>query len=649
MKLSVIIVNYNVRFFLDQCLRSVFKSLKNISSEVFVVDNNSLDGSVSMIRKNFPDVNLMRNNENIGFSRANNQAIKKATGEYILLLNPDTMVEEFTFEKCIRFMDEHKDAGALGVRLIDGKGRFLPESKRSLPTPGVAFSKIFGLTRLFSKSKLFGKYYLGYLNPEETHKVDVLPGAFMFLRISALDKTGLLDEDFFMYGEDIDLSYRLKKAGFSNYYYPGTTIIHYKGESTRKSSVNYVVQFYKAMIIFAKKHFSIGNRNIFLLFINLAIYFRAGLSILKRAMNTLLLPVIDALLIFLGLFILTPFWANIKFQTSDYYPSEFLQFVVPVYILIWIISIYINNGYDKPARPVNILFGIITGTIIILIIYALLPSYLRFSRALILIGGILALVLTLSFRFFVNKLGIAIFKLYPDTKKTLIIADHIEYQRLKKIIPDLVQMRKIAGFVHPGRDSEENDSLGPYNQLPDIIRINKVDEIIFSAKVISSEEIIQNMMKLSRLNIDFKIAHPEGLSIIGSHSIDSKGEIFEISLNAVNKKKNLLKKRILDLVISFIFLLFLPISLFTVKKRCGFVINIFYVISGRKSWIGYDLQTDSKSMEQNSIQQGVLTPASLYPHSTGQEIKRINLSYAKDYRLSKDLEIILKKWKQLGG
>ncbi|MCK4630730.1 MAG: glycosyltransferase [Bacteroidales bacterium] len=648
MKLSVIIVNYNVRFFLDQCLRSVFKALKNISSEVFVVDNNSLDGSISMIRKNFPYVKLIRNNENYGFSRANNQAIKKAGGEYILLLNPDTMVEEFTFEKCIRFMDEHKDAGALGVRLIDGKGRFLPESKRSLPTPGVAFFKIFGLTRLFSKSKLFGKYNLGYLNPEETHKVDVLPGAFMFLRMSALDKTGLLDENFFMYGEDIDLSYRLKKAGFSNYYYPGTTIIHYKGESTRKSSINYVVQFYKSMKIFAKKHFSIGSRHIFLLFINLAIYFRASLSILKRAIGTLLLPLIDALLIFSGFFILTPFWAKIKFQAADYYPVEFLQFVVPVYILIWIISIYINNGYDKPARPVNILLGIFTGTIFILIIYALLPSYLRFSRALILMGGILALGLTLTFRFFVNKLGIAIFKLYPDTKKILIIADHIEYQRLKKIIPDFVQMRKIAGFVHPGGDSEENDSLGPYNQLSDIIRINKVDEIIFSAKAISSEEIIQNMMKLSQLNIDFKIAHPEGLSIIGSHSIDSKGEIFEISLNAVSKKKNLRKKRVLDLTISLLFLLTLPISLLTVKKKYSFIVNIFYVISGRKSWVGYNLQADSKSMEQDSVQQGVLTPASLYPRSTGQEIKRINLSYAKDYRLSKDLEIILKKWKQLG-
>lgn len=648
MKLSVIIVNYNVRHFLEQCLRSVFKALKNIDSEVFVVDNNSLDGSVSMIRKSFPDVKLIRNNENIGFSRANNQAIKKSRGKFVVLLNPDTMVEELTFERCIRFMDDHKDAGAVGVRLIDGKGRFLPESKRSLPTPAVAFFKIFGLSRLFAKSKLFGKYHLSYLNPEKTHIVDVLPGAFMFLRKSALDKTGLLDEDFFMYGEDIDLSYRLKKAGFSNYYYPGTTIIHYKGESTRKSSINYVVQFYRAMIIFAKKHSSIGNRHIFLLFINLAICFRAGLSIIKRAGNAILLPALDALIIYSGFFVLTPLWGKIKFQTTDYYPAEFLQFVVPVYILIWIVSIYFNNGYDKPARPVNIVLGLITGTIFILIVYALLPPSLRFSRALILMGGILAMGLVLTFRFILNKLGIEIFNLYPDARKTLIISDHVEYQRLKKIIPDLNQIRKIAGFVHPGGDSEENDSLGPYSQLPDIVRINKVNEIIFSAKIISSEKIIQNMMSLSQFNLDFKIAHPEGLSIIGSNSIDSKGQIFEISLNAVSKKKNLRKKRILDLTISFFFLLTLPASILTVKHKSGFVFNIFYVLSGRKSWVGYDLQTNLKNPGQNSVKQGILTPASLYPKSARQEIQRINLSYAKDYKLIKDIEIILKNWQQLG-
>jgi GT2 family glycosyltransferase len=238
MKLSVIIVNYNVKYFLEQCLFSVKKALEGIESEIFVVDNNSVDGSCQMIKEKFVDIKLIENDENEGFSYANNQAIRMATGEYILLLNPDTVVEERTFAKCIKFMEGHPEAGGLGVKMIDGKGNFLPESKRALPTPLVAFFKIFGISKLFPGSKLFNKYHLGYLDPGKTHEIDVLPGAFMFLTKDALDKIGLLDEDFFMYGEDIDLSYRLLLGGFKNYYFPETTIIHYKGESTKKGSLN---------------------------------------------------------------------------------------------------------------------------------------------------------------------------------------------------------------------------------------------------------------------------------------------------------------------------------------------------------------------------------------------------------------------------
>ena len=234
MELSVVIVNYNVKYFLEHCLHSVYKSLKNIEAEVFVVDNNSVDGSIGMIREKFPKVELILNKKNVGFARANNQAIKKASGEYVLLLNPDTVVEEDTFEKCLLFMDQHPDAGGLGVKMIDGKGNFLPESKRSLPKPSVAFYKIFGFSSLFPKSRLFGKYHLTYLSKDKIHVVDILPGAFLLMRKAALDKTGLLDEQFFMYGEDIDISYRILKAGYKNYYFPETTIIHYKGESTRK-------------------------------------------------------------------------------------------------------------------------------------------------------------------------------------------------------------------------------------------------------------------------------------------------------------------------------------------------------------------------------------------------------------------------------
>ncbi|HRS54762.1 MAG TPA: glycosyltransferase family 2 protein, partial [Bacteroidales bacterium] len=232
MKLSIVIVNYNVKYFLAQCLSSVEKAIENIDAEIFVVDNNSVDGSVQMIKNKFPKIHLISNNKNVGFAKANNQAIKLAKGQYILLLNPDTVLETDTLLKVVNFMDEHPDAGALGVKMVNGKGKFLPESKRSLPTPWVAFYKISGLSSIFPKSKIFGKYHLGYLDKNKINKVDVLSGAFMLIRKEVLDKIGLLDENFFMYGEDIDISYRITQAGYNNYYYPETRIIHYKGEST---------------------------------------------------------------------------------------------------------------------------------------------------------------------------------------------------------------------------------------------------------------------------------------------------------------------------------------------------------------------------------------------------------------------------------
>lgn len=234
MKLSVIIVNYNVRYFLEQALLSVRKAAQRLPTEIWVVDNNSVDDSVRMVEEKFPEVHLIANKDNPGFSIANNQAIRQSKGEYVLLLNPDTVVEEDTFERCCAFMDAHPDAGALGVRMIDGAGNFLPESKRGFPSPWVAFAKTFGLARIFPTSRLFNHYHLGYLAEDETNEVEVLAGAFMFMRRKALEKVGLLDETFFMYGEDIDLSYRVILGGYKNYYLPETTIIHYKGESTKR-------------------------------------------------------------------------------------------------------------------------------------------------------------------------------------------------------------------------------------------------------------------------------------------------------------------------------------------------------------------------------------------------------------------------------
>ena len=282
MQLSIIIVNYNVKYFLEQCLCSVIKAIKNIDAEIFVVDNNSTDGSKEFFTNRFPQVKFIWKSENVGFAKANNEALQLAKGNKILFLNPDTIVPEDCFEKCLAFFSITKNIGALGVRMIDGSGNYLPESKRGFPSLFTSVCKMSGLTKLFPQSKLLANYYLGHLPENEINEVDVLPGACMMADKKTLDKTGGFDEAFFMYGEDIDLSYRIQKSGFKNYYFSQTTIIHFKGESTQKQSVQYISNFYGAMLLFVKKHYGRVTGSLYALLINIAIVFKTVLSSIKN-------------------------------------------------------------------------------------------------------------------------------------------------------------------------------------------------------------------------------------------------------------------------------------------------------------------------------------------------------------------------------
>jgi GT2 family glycosyltransferase len=256
LQLSVIIVNYNVKFLLEKCLISLQSACRNISAEIFVVDNASSDGSRAYFDGKFTDVQFSWNRSNMGFGKANNSVLHRAKGEYVLFLNPDTVVPEDCLEKCLSFFSQHSDCGALGVRMIDGKGVFLKESKRGFPGISASFFKMFGLQRLFPRSRFFARYYLGHLPENETHTVDVLAGAFMMLSRAVLQRVKGFDEDFFMYGEDIDLSCRIVRSGFKNYFYPEAYIVHHKGESTQKKSREYVNHFYGAMQIFVRKYYS---------------------------------------------------------------------------------------------------------------------------------------------------------------------------------------------------------------------------------------------------------------------------------------------------------------------------------------------------------------------------------------------------------
>ena len=279
LKLTIIIINFNVKYFLEQCLCSVINACKNIDAEIFVIDNCSTDGSREYFNGKFTNVNFIWNLENAGFSKANNQVLELATCDYILFLNPDTILPEDCLEKCIACFRNREEVGAIGIRMIDGSGNFLKESKRGFPSPFTSLCKLSGLTALFPGSKIFARYYLGHLDQYNNHEVDVLSGAFMMIRKSVLDKTGGFDERFFMYGEDIDLSFRIQKAGFKNLYFAESTIVHFKGESTKKDSPVYIKLFYGAMSLFIKKHYGSNFAGVYNFFIQIAIGIKTLISV----------------------------------------------------------------------------------------------------------------------------------------------------------------------------------------------------------------------------------------------------------------------------------------------------------------------------------------------------------------------------------
>jgi len=651
MKLSIIIVNYNVKHFLEQCLSSVRKAGRGLSMEVFVVDNNSVDSSTTMVAEKFPEAILIANKKNVGFSRANNQAIKKARGEYILLLNPDTVLEDDTLSKVVEFMDEHPEAGGLGVKMIDGKGNFLPESKRGLPTPSVAFYKIFGLSKFFPRSRIFGKYHLGYMDKEEIHEVDVLSGAFMLLRKETLEKTGLLDESFFMYGEDIDLSYRITQAGYKNYYYPKTRIIHYKGESTKKGSINYVFVFYNAMIIFARKHFSHKNARLFSNLIKIAIYFRASIAILSRFLLKSLLPFLDFVLIYSGLFLITKYWEkNVIFREGGEYPLVFITAGLTAYILIWLISTYLSGGYDVPVRLRKVAGGVIIGTVVILVGYALLPEHLRFSRAIIILGAAWGIAVMSANRLILNLTGFKNASLEQvRNKRFIIVGDEKEAKRVSDLLMRTSIKPGFVGLVYSGND-KPGDFIGTLGQIREVINIYRIDEVIFCSKSLPHEEIIDQMSGLQNTRVDYKIAPEESISIIGSNSINTQGDLYTVQINAITNTSNKRNKRLLDLASSLVLLVLLPVSAFLVRSPLGYLRNIFLVLAGRLTWVGYHPTAQSEEEKLPQIRKGVLSPVDAYeardlPEDT---IQRLNVIYARDYKVTVDLNILFKGYRDTG-
>lgn len=648
MKLSVIIVNYNVRHFLEQALLSVRKAAQNVATEVYVVDNNSVDDSVRMVQEKFPEVQLIANKDNPGFSIANNQAIRQSTGEYVLLLNPDTVVEEDTLERCCAFMDTHPEAGALGVRMIDGAGNFLPESKRGFPSPWVAFAKTFGLARIFPTSKLFNHYHLGYLPEDETHEIEVLAGAFMFMRRTALDKVGLLDEAFFMYGEDIDLSYRIIQGGYKNYYLPETSIIHYKGESTKKGSLNYVKAFYQAMIIFARKHFQGRQATLFVGMLQMAIYLRAFMTLVSNLFRKLYLPLIEGALMYVGLLVLEQFWASYHFQDPNYYDPAIRYLNYPLYVLIWLAGNFFAGAYDEPFRLRRLLRGLFSGTLVLAATYGFLEDEYRSSRALILLGAAWAFGATICTRLVLYFIRYRSFAVGRERQRNLVlVGTQEESERALQLLQQANVRINLIGRISP--TAEDTSTLGRLSQLDEIVRIYRIDEIIFCSRDLSSQDIMKWMSQLGP-QLLYKILPEDSLSIIGSHSKDASGELYTIDVQfAIAQPLARRNKRFLDLGLALLLLLTIPLQLFLMRSPLGLLRNVLAVLLGQKTWVGYA----ASSFSANTlplIKPGVLNPTNRLADTELDQatIHRLNLLYAKDFQLWFDVEIIWKAWKQLG-
>lgn len=632
MKLTIIIVNYNVKYFLEQTLQSVFRSKVKFDFEVIVVDNASVDGSMAMVRDKFPQVSAIDNVDNVGFSKANNQGIDLAQGEYVLLLNPDTILSEETLQVVVDRMDDQAQIGGLGVRMIDGGGHFLPESKRGLPTPFVAFCKAFGLSRLFPKSERFNYYHLGHISEFESAEVDVLSGAFMLMRKEVTDKIGGLDETFFMYGEDIDMSYRIQKAGYVNWYEATTSIVHFKGESTKRGSLNYVRVFYKAMIIFANKHFVGGGAFLMSLLYQLAVILRAGISLLVSFLKWLVPVALDGIVIFCGLRILALLWAQYYFNDPDYYQSVPLSLHHLVYAGVWLSVMYVGGVYDRYFKIRNLYRSLILGTFILLVAFSLMSSEWRPSRAIVILGAVWSVISLTLLRWLIAKLkGVK----SDLSKRIAVVGSDSEILRTQELL-------RLSGIeveewilVAPGPD-QSSKYKGEVNDLADIVEAYQADEVIFCAKDIENAEIMKWMSVFSG-KISVKIIQEEGAGIIGSRYKHRRGEWYAIDAQmAIAQPERKRQKRILDVLICLALLVGVPLFIF-VKSARAMYHSFFDVILGRKTWISYH-QSERNVLNLPQIKSGVFNIGWGIDNSEVRE--RVAYLYAKDYSPWMDVEAL---------
>ncbi len=643
MDLSIIIVNYNVKYFLEHCLSSVEKAIVSLSAEIFVVDNASSDGSDTYFIDRFPRVQFIYNEKNVGFAKANNQAVTLCKGKYILFLNPDTIVPENCFTKCISFFDKNNEYGALGVKMIDGAGNFLKESKRSFPSPLTSFYKLSGLASLFPHSKKYANYHLGNLSENETNEVDVLAGAFFMMPKAVINKVGSFDEQFFMYGEDVDLSYRIQKAGYKNYYFADTTIIHFKGESTKRGSLNYVKMFYKAMSQFVSKHYGATSANIFNKLIQFAIFLRASISGFGKFIRWIGLPLIDAGFILLCIWGTKLFWYS-KIKPDVKYIRETIVSAALVYTLIYIITSFFTGLYDKPFKQKNVTRSAIISTLILLAIYGLVPESYRFSRGIIAGSALVIFVILTLIRFILVKLKVLeSYKNEIEENQTIIVGNKKDILAIEVIYANAALKDKILGNI--ATDNNTN-AFGKIENFKRIQKSISFKEVIFSASSLSYESIIQ-ILANNKNKYQSKFYINTNTSIIGSDSKNTIGEsITDFGHFNITSSASIRCKRILDVFASIILFVFSPLFYFLSSNKKYYFSQLFSILIGQNTFVGYNKNhTDLPHIKVGKIINGY-SKDSIDNILSDVSYFQLDYRYAKNYNYVNDVKII---WKYYFG
>ncbi len=678
--ISVIIVNYNVREFLEQALISIKRALHDITSQIIVVDNNSIDGSVVMLKERFPQVTCIVSPENVGFSAANNLGLKQARGEFIVLINPDTVVQEDTFRGLLDFFNKTPDAAAATCKILNPDGSFSVDCRHSIPTPATAFWKLIGLNRLFPGSRTFGRYNLTYLDENKTYVVEGISGSFMMIRSKTIKKVGKLDEQFFMYCEDIDYCHRINLSGGKIYYVPDTQIIHYKGESTKKNNLDYVITFNRSLYLFYKKHYQQNYIQPFKWLILLGVVFRGLLIYFKNFLDKYYPLLLDLLILNLSLFF--SFWLRYSYKHSfrlDEFFSNYIVINVITSLLYFGNSLFFSaKERERLAAPkaLKVLFS----TFLTVAAITFFFKQFAFSRFVVLISALSSSVLMIAwrliFRRYAKRYAPALERDFLKRSALIVGDDPQTAELLEKLNPHQLAGLNIKGVVGLLRERIGASLAGfsivsALDQLVEYVRLRHIDVIIFSTHNISYQKIFSLMTQLNPLNVEVKMVPGHLEFMVGKTSIEKLDDLPLLDIDySYGRLFNRIVKRAMDLFLSVVLLVFnapvgvilvftgklkfqrifnksLPAGWLLVTKGGGyrrFMANLINVLLNKMSFVGAALDADCNYLSTLHYKPGI-TGIVQQNHSqiSGHvPMDTFDLQYLKNQGLLLDIELILR-------